>query len=254
MATAILNGVLKSGILAPESIVISDIDTSKLAVFKEKGVNVTSNNNEVYSSEYIFFAVKPQIFRTLKDEIGTISGDKHIISIMAGIDSDTLLEYAGKDIPLCRVMPNTPCMIGYGMSVLYFKGYNDDEKSFVNSIFASLGEIAEKDESFFDAVTSVSGSGPAYVYMFIDGMIKGGIEGGLTEQEARQLAVQTVIGAANMVKSNPDKPIYELTDAVCSKGGTTIEAVNSFRNDGLTEIIVKGVKACRNRSKELSGK
>ena len=111
--------------------------------------------------------------------------------------------------------------------------------------------MAEADESKFDAVTSLSGSGPAYVYMFIKALIDGGVEGGLDPDTAKKLAVQTVRGAAGMVSAS-SKPIDELVDAVCSKGGTTIQAVESFREDGLEDIVKKGMAKCKKRSEELA--
>lgn len=256
MANAILNGIINSGIISDLSkIIISDIDTVKLSTYSDLGIVTSSDNMDVINNcQYIIFAVKPQIFSLIKDDIINMNSDQYAISIMAGISIDTILEYIGKNVPVCRVMPNTPCMIKQGMSVLCYRGYDDKSVEFVNQIFESIGEIALMDESLFDGVTSVSGSGPAYVYTFIDAMVKGGVEGGLSEKDSRKLAIATVIGAANMIKCNSDKPIQELIDAVCSKGGTTIEAINTFKDNHLTDIIVKGVRACRNRSKELSGK
>ena len=149
-------------------------------------------------------------------------------------------------------MPNTPAMIGKGISALCFEGYSDLEKNFVRSIFESIGEAIYLNEGLFHAVTSISGSGPAYVYTFINAMIKGGVEGGLSESDSRKLAIATTIGAAEMALRNPDKSIDELINAVCSKGGTTIEAIKSFKRDNLEDIIIKGIKACRLRSEELS--
>lgn len=256
MATAILNGIITSGkLMKPERIIISDIDKSKLSDHAKLGINTTDNNNEVFdNSEFILFAIKPQIFHIIKESLKGIRKDQHIISIMAGISIDTIKSVLTDSVPICRVMPNTPCMVNAGMSVLCYDKYNSKSKLFVDSIFQSIGEIAHMSEEKFDAVTSISGSGPAYVYLFIDSLVKGGIDGGLSEEDSRKLAVTTFIGASKMVQINDKKPINDLIDAVCSKGGTTIEAINVYRDNKLPELIIKGVKACRNRSKELSGK
>jgi len=256
MANAILNGVIKSRKMKPDEVIISDIDEVKLKTHKENlGINITTDNNFLIdNSDYILFAVKPQIFNTISGVLKDIAPSQHIISIMAGIKIETILNAAEKSLPVCRVMPNTPCMIGEGMSVLCYYNYDEVSKGIVKAIFNSVGETIEMDEDKFDAVTSISGSGPAYIYSFIDAMVKGGIEGGLSEKDSRNLTVETMIGAAKMVKFNAEKPITDLIDAVCSKGGTTIEAIKSFREDNLEEVIVKGIRKCRLRSEELSVK
>ena len=148
-------------------------------------------------------------------------------------------------------MPNTPCMIGSGTCALCFENYETDEKEFVKELFSTCGAVLEIDEKLFDAVTSVSGSGPAYIYMFLNGMIQGGINGGLSESESKFLAINTMIGAA-MLADQSDENLGVLTEKVCSKGGTTIEAVKIYRENHLEDLIVEGIKACRKRSEELS--
>lgn len=253
MAQAIVNGIIKVGFIKPSEILISDIDSTKLELYAKEGISVTKDNRYLFANcEYILFAVKPQIFKQMDSIHAYLQEESKLISIMAGISIASILKKAGRDIAVSRIMPNTPCMIGSGMSVLTYHRYDDISRRFVKSIFDAIGETAEMDERLFDAVTSISGSGPAYVYTFIDAMVKGGMEGGLSLQESRKLALATLKGAAEMVRINEDKPIGELIDAVCSKGGTTIEAVNTFKENNLTEIIIKGINACRKRSEELS--
>ena len=210
MASAILGGVLRGGLIAPAKIVMSDADPEKLAIAAQNGVAVTASNREVAeNSEYLIFALKPQVAPVVFEEIAPV---------------------------------------GEGMSAVTFsKGYRSQ---FVIDIFSSVGSVVELDESLFDAVTSVSGSGPAYVYMFIKAMTQGGVDGGLDAATAKTLAVKTVIGAAKLAGASP-RPLDELIDAVCSKGGTTIEAVRSFREDGLEDIVRKGMAKCKKRSEEL---
>lgn len=248
MASAILGGILKGGILKAEKIAVSDKDSEKLAIMAQNGVYVTHDNREIASeSQYVIFAVKPQIAPVVFEEIKEVISAGTVVSIMAGISIAKLKNALGER-NYARIMPNTPALAGEGMSVVAFsEGYRSQ---FVLDVFASVGKVVELDESLFDAVTSLSGSGPAYVYMFIDALIAGGMEGGLDFATAKTLAVQTVRGAAKMVEISP-RPIDDLVDAVCSKGGTTIQAVESFREDGLKDVIVKGMEKCRRRSEEL---
>ncbi len=255
MANAIISGIINANnIVAPNQIIISDIDSDKLNYYSAKGVNVTADNNDIISDcEFIIFAVKPQVFGKLDFLKGITVGTK-LISIMAGIQISTIRDVVGKDLPVCRVMPNTPALVRKGMSVLCYAGFDDSSIALIDSIFASIGQIAHLGEDSFDAVTSISGSGPAYVYLFIDAMIKGGIMGGLSPEISRQLAVATVIGAGELVNQYKEQPIEDMINAVCSKGGTTIEAVNTFRAEKLEDLVGKAITACRLRSEELSGK
>jgi len=251
MSTAISSGVVGSGMLAAKDVLVSDISAEYLSRAIALGVDTTTDNTYLAEhSEYVLFAVKPQSFPDIAATLKGKMKDVRVISIMAGVKASTLMD--SLDVQkVCRVMPNTPCMIGYGMSALCFNGYSKEEKAFALRIFSAMGEAVEMDESKFDAVTSVSGSGPAYVYMFIDGMIKGGMNGGLSYEEAKKLTLATMIGGAKMIEKS-DKSIEQLIDAVCSKGGTTIQAVTHYRNEHLTEIIAEGVDRCRARSVEMT--
>ncbi len=250
MSTAIQKGVLTSGLLAPNEIIVSDISISFLERAKDLGVQITTNNLDVAeNAEYLLFAVKPQVFPDIAKELKGKLSETKVISIMAGVTIQSLKENLSAE-KICRVMPNTPCMVGSGMSALCFEQYDDEEKQFPLSVFSGMGDIIELGEDKFDAVTSVSGSGPAYVYMFIDGMIKGGMNGGLSYEEAKKLTLQTVIGGARMIDSS-SQPIEKLVDAVCSKGGTTIQAVTYYKSQGLTDMIAEGVDRCRARSIEM---
>lgn len=250
MSTAIQKGVLSSGLVAPSEIIVSDVSYDRLERAKDLGINVTTDNADIAAgAEYVLFAVKPQSFPEIAKSLEGKLSETKIISIMAGVTVQRLSESLGAS-KICRVMPNTPCMVMSGMSALCFINYEEDEKAFPRSVFSGMGEIIELPESKFDAVTSVSGSGPAYVYMFIDGMIKGGVNGGLTVEEAKKLTLATMIGGARMIE-NSEKSIEELVDAVCSKGGTTIQAVTYYKSQNLTDVIAEGVDRCRARSIEM---
>ncbi|MDR1905945.1 MAG: pyrroline-5-carboxylate reductase [Clostridiales bacterium] len=251
MSGAITGGILSGGKISPKDIAVSDIDADKLTVLAKNGFNTTSDNKYVVkNSENILFAVKPQSFSRIAEEIRGDLKAEAVISIMAGIDTTKLSEYFGKDKKICRIMPNTPCVIGKGICALTFVNYDEKDKPFIFDIFGNLGETAELSEDKFDAVTAVSGSGPAYVYTFLDAVIKGGVINGLTAQEAKLLAISVFKGAAELAGLS-DKPLSELIKNVTSKGGTTEAALNVFESKGLSGVITEGVNAAANRSKEL---
>lgn len=150
-------------------------------------------------------------------------------------------------------MPNMPCKIGEGITALAFDKINLSDKEFFFAMFGACGDIIEISEDKFDAVTCVSGSGPAYVYMFLQGMIEGGTNGGLTYEESKRLAVATMRGGAGLAAASGEE-LDSMIDKVCSKGGTTIEAVNVYRDKHLVAIIAQGADACRAKSRALSEK
>lgn len=256
MAGAILDKVLDNldglGITSAD-IAAYDIDSAKLHAYSQKGVNAAAAGQDLFTTcEIVVMGIKPQFYAEILSGVSAFNC-KAVISIMAGIKIATLRKTLGDKIGIVRVMPNTPCKIGEGMSALAFDNVDSALAAFINAIFTSCGKTAEIEEHKFDAVTSISGSGPAYIYMFADGLIKGGIDGGLSPAESRQLALQTIIGAAKLAMTD-DTPLDVLVERVCSKGGTTIEAVDYYREAGLTDIIKEGVKRCRNKSKLLSDK
>lgn len=250
MASAIVGGILKAGIIPANNIIISDQDDEKLEQKKALGLNVTKDNEYIFeNSENLLFAVKPQSFDDAVKDIKDKCQADNVISIMAGVSIKKLQDTFGKSRHYSRIMPNTPALVTKGMAAVSFsKGFRSE---LVLDIFRSLGEVTELDEKYFDAVTSLSGSGPAYVYMFIKALIEGGKDGGLDDETSKQLALQTVLGAVEMVKTSP-LPIDTLIQNVCSKGGTTIEAVNYYRENNLEGIVREGMKKCKKRSEELS--
>lgn len=251
MANAIINGILSSKFISAENIAVTDIDENKLITFKEKGLFVKCNSNSeiANSSEYLLFAIKPQIFNSIINEFNNCQA-KNLISIMAGITIEKLRTGTGIK-SVCRIMPNTPCMKNEGMSALCFENYSKESENFVKNIFEKLGKTLITNENKLDAVTSVSGSGPAYVFEFAKAMIEGGTDGNLSEEESKLLTLQTIKGAVKMLESFQGN-IDNLTEAVCSKGGTTIQAINYFREKNLNKIIREGMKLCKKRSEQLS--
>ena len=170
---------------------------------------------------------------------------------MAGVKKDRIKTALG-NVKVARCMPNTPCAIGFGAVGLDLSDFDDlNDGDFIKGVLSSFAEVLEVKEDDMHAVTGVSGSAPAYFYAFLKGIIDAGVKNGLDYETAKRLATATMVGAGEMVKQNPDKSLEELINAVCSKGGTTIEAIKVFDNENLQKITEKAVDACVNRSKEL---
>ncbi|HOO22275.1 MAG TPA: pyrroline-5-carboxylate reductase [Clostridia bacterium] len=251
MANALVSQMLKTG-LHPEEIIVYDIDSEKSASIHPSAHVAASDNEVISQSDMILFSVKPQHYKEITEN-NVFSDDKIVISIMAGVKIEVLRKNLRSDCGILRVMPNMPCKIAKGVCALCFDKINQQNKEFLLRLFASCGDIIEISEDKFDAVTSVSGSGPAYVYMFLQGMIEGGMRGGLTYEESKKLAVATLIGGTELAKISSDD-LNVMIDRVCSKGGTTIEAVDIYRQKGLVDIVAEGIDACRAKSKLLSEK
>lgn len=255
MATAILKGIADSGIIRMKRVVVSDTDRKKLdKVYDELDVSVTDDNRYLAeNSEFVLLAVKPQSFSTVAEELKGVCPEK-IISIMAGVKKSTIKNSFGVGhISVARCMPNLPCVSGYGMMGVDVTDFNSevDDSDFIFNLFGCLGRVLSVTEDKLDAVTGISGSGPAYAFIFIDSLIDAGVKQGLTADEAKLLALQTVWGSCAMLMES-EKPLSELIMNVCSKGGTTIEAVKVFEQNNFRGVISDAVEACVKRSKELS--
>lgn len=252
MATAIILGAIKNnGVLKGSDIIVYDSDFDKANAFAKRiGATVAQSNNALaFSAKYVLIAVKPQSFKDISNEL---CGAGYVISIMAGIKTNSILESISGLHGMARIMPNAPAMVNKGMSALYFVNSTNEDKVFVTNLFSSIGKTVELDESKFDAVTAISGSGPAYIYYFIKSMIDAGVKLGLSIDESRTLTYQTFLGATEFSLQS-DLCLDNLIDMVCSKGGTTIEAITSFKNSNTDKIIEEAILKCFNRSKELSG-
>ncbi len=251
MSSAIISGIIQSKNLLPNEILVSDISEEALCKMQEKGVKTTKDNVELVNKcEFILFAVKPQTLSAVESQIGT-QENKKVISIMAGIKKDRIKEIF-KNSCVARAMPNTPCSIGFGAVGLDVEDFVDKtDKNFIKNIFASLATVEFVTEDKLNAVTGVSGSSPAYFYLFLKCVVDAGIKLGLSEEVALNLAVNTMRGSAEMVLNNSNKTLLELINAVCSKGGTTIEAIKTFENNNLSQIVDDAVSACVKRAEEL---
>lgn len=247
MAKAIARGIIKSNILNKDEIIMSD----PFVEGEVAGIKVINDNKVIFNDcEHVLLAVKPQVFEQIVDSLSEVKVQK-VISIMAGVKMAKIKDVI-KDAQVIRIMPNLPASVGVGMAGIA-KDNNGDENfnNFVKAIFDSAGDSIFVNESDLDAVTAISGSGPAYVYYFIQSMIKAGIKNGLTEEQAKRLTLQTFVGAVEMVK-NSNEDLDTMIDRVCSKGGTTIQAIDTFRGYDLESKIIEGIDKCKNRSEELS--
>lgn len=251
MSSAIVSGVLSSNVLNANEIIVSDLSKEALNKMAQKGVSTTKDSAYLTNnSEFVLFAVKPQNLDSVLNAIVGCNCEK-FISIMAGVKKDKIKSVFNTAL-VARCMPNTPCAIGSGAIGLDCSDYNSKQDvQFIKSLFSSLANVVLVEEDKLNAVTGVSGSSPAYFYLFLKGIIEAGVKHGLDYEDAKNLATSTMIGAGRMVLNFPEKSLDDLITAVCSKGGTTIEAINVYNELGLNNITEKAVDACVNRSMEL---
>lgn len=255
MAGALVKGLLQSRLYRPKDLWASDVLPAQLKrLKKEFQVDRCSDNRElVRGSQTIILAVKPQTIDEVLVEIQPeVAKDKLFISIAAGVPLRRLEAGLGANARVVRVMPNTPALVGKGMAVIMrgTKAKAQDEKLTL-ALFRGVGEAtAVRNEDLMDAVTGLSGSGPAYVYLFAEALINGGIQEGLPAPVATRLTFQTLEGAVAMLKET-GKPPKELRDMVTSPGGTTLAGLTRLAEGGFSETIAAAVSAATQRSKEL---
>jgi len=254
MGEVILAALLEKKLCKPTDISVSDISDDRRQYLKKKyRVAVTANNKEALKGkDVIALAVKPQnIKEVLADLKGKLTDNQLILSIAAGVKISTISHATGH-YKIVRSMPNTPAQIGLGMSGwTATKEVTVAQKKFARTILSAMGkEIYFDDEKYLDMVTAVSGSGPAYFYLFTESLIEGAVELGLKRQDAETLVLQTMLGVAHLVNQSAKTPA-ELRRDVTSKGGTTERAIEIFEKNDLPCIVAKAVQAAYRRAKEL---
>lgn len=254
MGGAIIGGIISSGVAEAANVTVSDINESIMRPLKNKyKINTTTDNKKAAEkANVLILAIKPAYLDGVLEEIsGVIRSDTLVVSIVAGRSIAYIEGLLGSDRKIIRTMPNTPALVGAGISALCPNGnVTAGELKNVVEIFSSLGATEVLEERYFDAVTAVSGSGPAYVYMFIEALADAGVREGLSRDIAVKLAAQTVLGAAKMV-SETGKHTSQLKDEVCSPGGTTIEAVASLEQSGLRSAVIEAVRRCADKSRNM---
>ncbi len=254
MATALAGGLISTGFTSKENIVASDVVAEARNRFAENvSTSVVESNTEVLNrSEIVVLAVKPQQMRAvLADAKPHVNSGHLIVSIAAGIPIRTMTDVLGEPTRIARVMPNTPCLVGSGASAYALGGGATKEDGLtVERMLSTVGISVAVPESLLDAVTGLSGSGPAYVFQVIEALSDGGVLAGLPRDVATQLAAQTVLGAAQMVLQTGEHPGV-LKDAVASPGGTTIAGLRALEAGGLRAALIEAVQQATLRSREL---
>ncbi|XP_061997758.1 pyrroline-5-carboxylate reductase-like [Rosa rugosa] len=253
MAESIARGVVRSGILPPNRIATSHSSTARRQAFESFGVHLLPRNDDVVeASDILIFSVKPQVVKDVVLQLRPLlSTKKLLVSIAAGVKLKDLQDWAGHS-RFIRVMPNTPSAVGVAASVLSLGGAaTEQDGDLIAELFGSVGKIWKADEKLFDAITGLSGSGPAYIYLAIEALADGGVAAGLPRELALGLASQTVLGAASMATSSGKHP-GQLKDDVTSPGGTTIAGIHELEKGGFRGILMNAVVAAARRSRELS--
>lgn len=254
MATALARGLCTAGFTTPDRIAASDVIAEARRQFAAHtgGIACETNLDVVERSEVLVVAVKPQQFREALAEIAPHVGPDHlIVSIAAGIPLETMVGLLGDKRRLVRVMPNTPCLVGASASAYCLGGAaTNEDGTLIERLLGAVGLAIRVPESLLDAVTGLSGSGPAFVCLVIEALADGGVKAGLPRDVALRLAAQTVLGTARMVLETGQHP-GALKDAVASPGGTTIAGLHELERGALRGTLMSAVEAAARRSREL---
>ncbi|MBI5047729.1 MAG: pyrroline-5-carboxylate reductase [Deltaproteobacteria bacterium] len=257
MGEALIKGLIGSKKITPAQILVADKVKERLAYIAEHyEAKVFTKNFEVAKgADIIILAVKPNDIKAALEEIGSdLNKGKLLISIAAGITMDFILGNLPHAVPLIRVMPNTPALVLEGaIGICPGEGVSKEDRDIAVAIFEAVGKVVLiENEELMDAVTGLSGSGPAYVFLILEALSDAGISVGLSRKIANLLAIQTVLGAAKLAMES-GKHFGELKDMVTSPGGTTIAGIEKLEQGSIRATIIKAVEAATKRSKELSG-
>lgn len=253
MATAIIDGILRSGDVPAENITVFDLMTEKLQIMAKKGiVSAESSKEVVEKSDIIVLAVKPQNYAEVLAGIKeSVNNKKVLVTIAAGISTDYIADALGCDCPMVRVMPNTPLLLGAGASAVSRRNISDEDFKFVYGMFANGGVVEILDESLMNSVIAVNGSSPAYVYLFAKAMVDYAVKEGIDTEAALRLVCATLKGSAEMLEKSGDTP-QELIRKVSSPGGTTLKALEKLEEKDFYNSVIEAMDACTNRANELS--
>lgn len=258
MGEALIKGLLASKKITPAQIFVADKVKERLAYIAEHyEAKVFTKNFEVAKgADIIIIAVKPNDVKSALEEIGSdLNKDKLLISIAAGVTMDYIRQCLPHPVSLVRVMPNTPALVMEGaVGICPGQGVSKEDSAIAAAIFEAVGKVQIiENEELMDAVTGLSGSGPAYVFLILEALSDAGVRVGLSRKTANLLAIQTVLGSAKLALES-GKHFGELKDMVTSPGGTTIAGLEKLEECGVRSAIIKAVEAATKRSKELSGK
>lgn len=257
MGSAMIGGICQSGLFSPAQLIVSAHSAATVEKINATyGIKTTLFNEEVAAtSDILFIAIKPNKFEEVLPAIASsLKEDCIVVSVAAGQSIAAIEALLGEHIKLVRAMPNTPAFVGESMSALCRNNnVTAEELSYVQQLFQCFGKAEIITEGMMDAVIGVSGSSPAYVYMFIEAMADAAVADGMPRNMAYKFAAQAVLGAAKMVLETGRHP-GELKDAVCSPGGTTIEAVAALEAGGLRDTVIRAQRACVQKSKDMTKK
>jgi len=255
MGKAMIHGVMASGKAQASDILASaKTESSREKNAAELGIRLTADNKSVAEfADILFLAVKPQYYEEVIAEIkDAVSDDEIIVSIAPGKSLSWFDEMFGKSLKVIRTMPNTPALLGEGMTGMAYEesNYSEEEKAVLRGIFEACGRLEVVDERMMDAVGCVSGCSPAYVYMFIEALADGAVKYGLPRAKAYQMAAQTVLGSAKMVLETGMHP-GELKDMVCSPAGSTIEGVRILEQNGFRSAVFEALNGAAEKGKKM---
>lgn len=256
MATSLMSGLIASG-HSPQQIWVSDTAATILQSHRDHlNVNVSNDNNKIVQEvDVVVLAVKPQAMREVLLQIAPVVQQKKslVVSIAAGISQTSLALWLGSDVAIVRCMPNTPALVLTGATALHANtNVDEEEKDLAENILRAVGlALWVDDEAQLDAVTAVSGSGPAYFFLMMEAMENAAVTMGLDEHTARLLVQQTALGAAKIALESAESPA-QLRERVTSPGGTTQKAIETFQENGFAELVSKALQAAKERSIEMS--
>jgi len=254
MGEAMIKGLLQAGVVPPETIRATDVRSDRLdQIARQYGVSTAPNNAAlVRESDVVILAVKPQIMGAVLKEIAPmVDGRQLLISIAAGVATRTLRGHLAKPVRLIRVMPNTPALVLEGVTAIArADGLEPGDLETAQELFGAVGRVVVLDEDALDAVTGLSGSGPAYVAIVIESLADGGVKMGLDRATAMTLAAQTVLGSAKLILETGAHP-GQLKDMVSSPGGTTIAGIAALEDGAVRRTFITAVERATERSREL---
>lgn len=252
MAEALIKGVLKAEMINAESIIACDLSEERREVFARMGCQVTGDMEDLLTADIILLAIKPQVIFAVLEKIGNkLSAGQLLISIAAGTTIDSI-QKAAPEVRIVRVMPNTPMLVGEGVSgVAGGASASAEDVQLTLALCASAGDAFEVEESQLDAVTGLSGSGPAYVFYFAEILAEAGIKAGLPAEMAEKMACKTVSGAARLLDESTDSAEV-LRKKVTSPNGTTEAALKVMQEKGLRDVVIEAVLRAKERSEELA--
>jgi pyrroline-5-carboxylate reductase len=255
MGEALINGLISSGSSSPENIICSDVSVEKLEKLQKRfGITVTTDNHQVVAkADIVIYAIKPQIMvQVLKETATSLNMSKLVISIAAGVPLAAIESCLNKDLRLIRVMPNVAVAVGEGAAAIAAGEHaRKEDISLTMDIFNAVGRcVFLKENHLMDAITGLSGSGPAYIFLIVDAMADAGVKMGLSRQDALALSSQTVLGAAKLLIETKAHP-GQLKDSVTSPGGTAIAGLHTLEKGGLRTTLINAVETATTRSKEL---